>query len=432
VVARFPEVRPVKRFEQGLRCQDIHAGLRAVDPNSPALGRLDDTRMVGMAASLAAMIRGQDVIRDAQTLKLVAADQLDVDSLAFPAVIEILDAAGFVHTVERKGGKIVSFVEGIPFHEDLYETLGEVWTDRSPTEIEQEMVATVHRLAAGPVPAEELADELGLNSRDVPDLLGLAREADLVKGVTTVDGEVLYSPFMGFEHPEVMGEVLQAHGPDQFQEEVARLRAYQGLPVEPGTFPALMDAVARGLIAAPSVERPDHVAQPFATLPYTPDPSLFSVRKPILDKALVVLACVRCGQHFGGATAITTPLAILDALLDPARGHKLRPHSSHRRQYQLLFRRQIVDFIPSGSWVIPRLIDTEDNVAAVKLARDLIAYGEPLQNRTGSDEEARRLLMTEAGYLTPIQTVHQRRKELRLTPKQYEKAMDALMGRSAL
>lgn len=74
----------MERFEQGLRCQDIHAGLRAVDPNSPALARLDDTRMVGMAASLAASIRGQDVIRDAQTLKMVAADQLDVDSLAFP------------------------------------------------------------------------------------------------------------------------------------------------------------------------------------------------------------------------------------------------------------------------------------------------------------------------------------------------------------
>lgn len=422
----------MEKFEQGLRCQDIHAGLRAVDPNSSALGRLDDTRMVGMAASLAAAIRGQDVIRDAQTLKMVAADQLDVDSLAFPAVVEILDAAGFVHTVERKGGKIVTFVEEVPFHQDLYETLGQVWSDRSPTEIEQEMVATIHQLAAGPVPAEELAGVVGLNRADVPDLLELAREADLVKGVMTVDGEILYSPFMGFEHPDVMGEVLATHGPGQFQEEIARLRAYQGMPVDLASYPAVTDAVARGLITAPSVERPDHVAQPFATLPYTPDPSLFGVRKPILDKALAILACVRCGQHFGGATAITSPLAILDALLDPARGRKLKPHSSHRRQYQLLFRRQIVDFIPSGSWVVPRLIDTEDNIAAVKLARDLIAFGEPLQNRTGSDDDARRLLMTEAGYLTPIQTVHQRRKELHLTPKQYEKAMDALMGRTAL
>ena len=82
--------------------------------------------------------------------------------------------------------------------------------------------------------------------------------------------------------------------------------------------------------------------------------------------------------------------------------------------------------------MIPQLIQTEDNVSAVKLARDLIAYGEPLQNRTGSDEDAARLLMSQADYYTPLQTVHQRRKQVRLSAKQYEKAMDALMGRSAL
>lgn len=176
----------------------------------------------------------------------------------FPAVVEILDAAGFVHTVERKGGKIVAFVEAVPFHQDLYETLGQVWSDRSPTEIEQEMVATIHRLAAGPVPTEEIADVLNLNRADVPHLLDLAREADLVKGVLTVDGEILYSPFMGFEHPEAIGEVLSNHGPDQFQEELDRLRSYQGMPVDQVAYPAVSDAVARGLITAPSVERPDH------------------------------------------------------------------------------------------------------------------------------------------------------------------------------
>lgn len=72
---RFRGSGEMQRFEQGLRCQDIHSGLRAIDPNSPALAPLDDTRMVGMAATLAATIRGQDVIRDAQTLKVVAADQ---------------------------------------------------------------------------------------------------------------------------------------------------------------------------------------------------------------------------------------------------------------------------------------------------------------------------------------------------------------------
>jgi hypothetical protein len=62
----------METFKEGLRCQDIHGGLRGVDPNSAAIAPLEDTRIVGMAATLASTIRGQEIIRDAQTLKAVA------------------------------------------------------------------------------------------------------------------------------------------------------------------------------------------------------------------------------------------------------------------------------------------------------------------------------------------------------------------------
>lgn len=421
----------MKPFEQGLRCQDVHAGLRGIDPNSPGLGRLDDTRMVGMAATLASAIRGQDIIRDGQTLKLVAAEQLDIDPLAFPGVIDLLAAAEFVHSVQRSGGKVNQFVESIPLHEDLYATLGQVWSDRQPTSLEQQMLATVHRLAAGPLPAEDLVDAIGLDSNEAPEILQLARDADLVKSITTVDGEVLYSPFMGFEHPDAIGPVLAEHGPQQFQDEFGALRSYQGLPLSATDHPALLDAVNRGLIAAPAVERPDHQLQIFACLPYALDPSLFGVRKVVLDKAEAILACVRCGQHFGGVTRITRPLAILGALLDPDRNHALRAHSSAQRQYQPLYRMQIVDFVPAGNWVSPKLIETEDNIAAVRLARELIAFGEPMDNRTVGEADTRLLLLDGSHYVPPIQTV-QRRRSVHLSDRQFSNAMDVLMGRSAL
>jgi hypothetical protein len=77
----------VDTFDKGLRCQDVHSGLRNVDPNSPLLAPLADTRVVGMAATIAGLIRGRDVITDAQALKVIAAHQLDVDLLAFDDVI---------------------------------------------------------------------------------------------------------------------------------------------------------------------------------------------------------------------------------------------------------------------------------------------------------------------------------------------------------
>jgi hypothetical protein len=384
-----------------------------------------------MAATLASAIRGQDIIRDGQSLKLVAAEQLDIDPLAFPGVIDLLADAEFVHSVERVGGKVRQFVESVPLHQDLYQSLGQVWSDREPTTLEQQMLATVHRLAAGPVPAEELIDAIGLDPSESGEVLQLARDADLVKSVATVDGEILYSPFMGFEHPDAIGSVLEEFGPQRFQDEVGLLRQYQGLPLNNTDHPALLDAVGRGLISAPAVERPDKQLQIFACLPYALDQSLFGVRRVILEKAQAILACVRCGQHFGGATPITRPLAILDRLADPDWDHTLNAHSSHRRQYQPLYRMQVVDFIADGNWVRPKLIDTEDNIAALALARQLIAYGEPMDNRTQGEVDARLLLQDGSTYVAPIQTV-QRRRSIPLTDAQFGKAMDVLMGRSAL
>lgn len=95
-------------FKAGLRCHDVHAGLRNVDPNSATLAPLSDTRMVGMAASLASLVRGQDVVSDAEALKTIVAEQLDINPYAFGPVVETLERAGMVDDVKRRGQKILS------------------------------------------------------------------------------------------------------------------------------------------------------------------------------------------------------------------------------------------------------------------------------------------------------------------------------------
>lgn len=418
-------------FKAGLRCHDVHTGLRNVDPNSASLTPLADTRMVGMAASLASLVRGQDVITDAEALKTIAVEQLDISPYAFGTVIETLETAGMVDGVLRKGQKVVSFTETVPYYEDLYDRLGEAWRGSQPSQLEQEMLAVVDRLALSPVPAEELESELGLDRGDIPRLLEVGKAADLVKGVTLIDGEVLYSPFFGFENPELLGTLLETHGSGRFAEDLAAVRAHQGLPLDETAYPALADAISRGFIMAPSVTRPDGADQPFAAMPYITDSSLLTVRKPVLEKALAVVACVRCGEHFGGATSTRDPARVLTALLDPNRSHRLGAHSSHKRQYQMLYRMQIVDFVPSGNWVMPQLIVTDDNVEAVRLARDLLTYGEPLEDRAG-DDEARGLLSLNSAYQGPLQTVSRRRNKKTLSEREYQAVLDAAMGRAAL
>jgi len=418
-------------FKAGLRCHDVHTGLRNVDPNSATLAPLADTRMVGMAASLASLVRGQDVISDAVALKTIVADQLDISPYAFVPVIETLERAGMIDDVRRLGHKIVSFTENVPFHQSLYDRLGESWRDDEPSQIEQEMLAVVDRLATSPVPAEELESELGLDRGDIPRLLEVGKASELIKGITLIDGEVLYSPFFGFENPELLASLLEEHGTGRVADDLAAVRAHQGLPLDDAAYPALADAISRGFILAPSVITPNGREQPFAALPYLPDTTLLTVRKTVLEKALAVLACVRCGEHFGGATRTLFPARVLTALLDANRNYQLSPHSSHKRQYQMLYRMQIVDFVPSGDWVSPKLIVTPDNLEAVRLARDLLTYGEPLEGRAG-DDEARGLLSLKSPYQAPLQTVSRRRNQKTVSDKEYRALMDAAMGRAAL
>ncbi|MFI7281705.1 hypothetical protein ACIBOV_15760 [Micromonospora chersina] len=420
------------RFDEGLRCQDVHAGLRNVDPNSGTLIPLAETQLIGMAASLAALIRGQDVISDAQALRAVAAEQLDVNQFAFDQVITVLAEVEFVEGVQKSGGRITQFTESVPYYDNLYSVLGEAWRDRAPTELEQQMVLLVDNLADAPLPIDELADRIGLDTADVPRLLEVGSRAELVKTIPLLDGDVIYSPFFGFENPELIGTLVQDHGPEQLAEAFASLRAEQGMPVT-AAHPLLQDAIARGLLLAPAVDLPNGAAQPFAALPYALDRELLRNRKPVLEKALAVLACLRCGQHFGGATSLppTALVNVIDKLLDPNRGF-LVPHSSHTRQYRLMHAAGLLafdpDLLPGGKWVTPRFIDTPDNREALRIARDLLTYGEPVEGRVG-DDQARSALILGQPFTAPMQTVSRLRGKAAASPKQWQAVVDAALGR---
>lgn len=422
-------------FHEGLRCQDVHAGLRNLDPNSSILLPLADTQKVGMAASLAALIRGQDVIGDAQALRAVAAEQLDVNHYAFNEVVQLLDNAGFISNVQRTGDRVLSFSEDVPFYDNLYERLGEQWRDSAPTELEQQVVLVVDSLAQSPLPVEELVNRVGLDASDLSAILDVTQASQLVKVMPTVDGDLAYSPFLGFENPGLIGGLAEEHGSHLLADSLATLRGEQGTPLSIAG-PVIADAVARGLLIAPSVELAGGTFESFATLPYSLDSQILRDRKPILDKALAVIACLRCGQYFGGATDLPASalVRVIDVFLDPSRG-VLQPHSSHARQYGTLHRMGIIAFDPDtrpgGRWVTPRFIDTEDNRAALQLARDLLTHGESVGSRV-SDDAARSALALGSPYSSPMQTVGRYREKVTMNNRDWEAVLRSVFGRGAL
>lgn len=417
----------MEAYDAGLRCQDVNSGLRTFDASSPSLTPLKQTRLVGMAADLASLVRDTPLISDMPALESVAAGELDIPSTSFDSVLAVLERAELVELTRDRAGQVAGLTSEVPFYRDLYSTLGESWRERGPSQLEEELVAVVDRLAAGPIPAEVLTEFVAVEKSDVKRILDLGERAQLIKAVSSVNGAILYSPFTAFENPTLLNDLAESHGSDQMIADFDALRKRQGLAITPESFPLLYDAVARGLLLAPSVELPGGGSQPFAVLPYMLDRQLLIGKKPVLDKALAVVACVRCGEEFGGYSDLPSATAAINKLL---REGELAPHSSSRRQYRLMHNKGIIaygpDPMPWGRWIVPTLIDTEDNRQALQIARDLMTLGESMAGRDAST--AREHLATDHRYLNPMKTVAANRPRLLQSEAEHEKIIAAVMG----
>ncbi|MFJ9080276.1 hypothetical protein ACIRO3_34315 [Streptomyces sp. NPDC102278] len=111
-------------YVAGLRSQDVHQGLRNMDPHSPALVPLTKTRLVGSAADVAALIRGRNIIQDVSALQYIAVRELDLAPSSFEQVLDVLENAGFVDISRNSRGEPVGLTENVPVYRTLYEDLG--------------------------------------------------------------------------------------------------------------------------------------------------------------------------------------------------------------------------------------------------------------------------------------------------------------------
>jgi hypothetical protein len=89
----------------GLRAYDTAIGFRNLDIRSAALTDFDPTHTIGMAAILAGAIKDKDVVRNARSLKKIAADVLKINPWAFDKVVLELAELEMVRSVQRQGEK---------------------------------------------------------------------------------------------------------------------------------------------------------------------------------------------------------------------------------------------------------------------------------------------------------------------------------------
>ncbi|TEU18111.1 MAG: hypothetical protein E3J21_06715 [Anaerolineales bacterium] len=410
----------------GLRAQDIQTCLQKVGLRGLAAGKLDVTRLVGMAERLAIHIRGKEVLQNDEVLQAMAG-HLGIDSLILPRVLDVLEEVGFI---QRRGDQIY---DRVPYFTNIYEPMGEFWQASNPSEIEQVSVQLLDDLAKSPVPEDEIRSTYSITGQDFDLVKRLGETGSYLRSYRspTDDTDVLYSPVFWDENPEALFEMLTRYPAEEIAEAIASVRAYQGYPMVNLKKPRpsrkdliILEAMDRGILPTPSVTSTAGKRH-FVFTPYSGGIVLTAQEKAILDKARAILACVRYGQHYAQVTRIRDPLLIINALEDRKR---LGSHSEIRQQYFILWEKGIARFSQDTEhsnryWL--HVIDNEENMKALRLARDMLTVGEAITER-GLDPRVRAILFS-GTYDEPLTALAERRQEMSLSRTDFTALLDRII-----
>lgn len=345
------------------RAQDVQSGLRDVQ-DTLVSATIPITRQIGMAALLAVHIRGLDVIENIVGFYNFCGS-LGIPSDTVPLVLGTLEATGWLR-VAPNAFSPRRIEESIPYFQRVYDILGEQWSQRSPSDVELATMALLERLSAGPEPEGTAANNLGIGQQELQTVIDIGELGGYLRRYTSPLEKIpiLYAPQFIDENPESLLNLIARKGDDY--EKVRRvLRAAQAKPGAPirlqSADPLVAELVNSNVLSAPAIvsSTGEHS---FAFAPYRTNKP-----RPILDKARIILACVRYGEHFSSITRVLSPAWILETLRDKKMIGKT-PHSNIGTQYAPAANMGVGFMEEVGGRYRFRLYETEDNLSAIDLA----------------------------------------------------------------
>ncbi len=397
----------MKDREKAIRSQDIQTGLAALEQAPGAIvNELDNVMLTGMATRLATYIRGTDVFstEDIPRLKFVASN-IGIESYALPMVLNLLQEAEMVQVKNSGGSKIIEVRESVPEFGDLYDRIGQVYSGRDTSEIEDAVLDTFHRVAACPriASGDTSVEQLGEDIR-VP-LLDLCDQAALIRQVTAPTGEdLLYAPQYWEENATKLPKVMAAYGSDVVEKIINDVRESPGLPIAgPSSTTdraqALRELADFGILPSPSVTSL-RGTKSFAFIPFKLPEGDPLVMNKVLEKTRAIIACVRYGQHFGTITSLKDPVYFLERFLQVG---KTGSHSEIPSQYRILIDAGIArisrDVNHSHRFHL-HLVKNVENDVALATAISLLKFGVPVE--ASMDRELHEYAKMEGEYQAPI------------------------------
>jgi hypothetical protein len=351
-------------FTTGLRVLDIEHGLRPLQPTPIVETELGNTQLLGKAANLGLHLRELNVVNYKPLVGMAA--ELGVRTTELRTVLRELEEIGWVRLV-GKGTKIDRIEILVPGLRPGFEVIGERWRSLGPSEIEQASVTVLSDAIIRPFARDDLLKRHGLSKETANIVLEIGDDGTFLMTERLNSGEqIVYSPLYGDNNPIKAFEVVRKYGDQKVVDLMSRIQAFQGMPLDRLAMDASLvyEAQIAGILLTPAVKDKQFVF----TFQHGTDPEEIV----ILDKARAILSCVRYGEHFADVTKIMYPAAILRTLID---NKKLTPHSEHLKQYGLLVTKGIGRVDQVGSRYQFSVLDTPDNMKALRTALDILRSG---------------------------------------------------------
>lgn len=425
---RAPETATTDARRVGLRLFEIETAFSSgLSSTSPGLRHFVKTRLMGQALRLAQLIRGMDVIENVDRLIAIASAQLHIDAMHFDSVVATLEEADLVL---RRGSKIYEKVRLIDFGEN-YERVGDLWLQKSPDQREVMAVGVLNELVEAPRHSREIEALSSADQRERDLVLEVTKNAHLVEPIDVGTGDpVLFAPMMWDVEPSRLEQVLRQIKTANVAKVV---RAVQQQPAGAELDRIAMTDVERsvanravtvGLLPTVPVSSAGG-EKAFTFVPYTGALISDSTEREVLDRARAIVACVRYGERYALASKIRYPRSLLTALLDSSRDYALKWHTELKEQYAQLVKRGVGRIERNGSWYRFRLIPSEENLRAVRIAIELISQGEVLQERVPMDAEQHAALLAPGDIGTEFDGIRRAHAMKKATDDELEELVES-------
>lgn len=377
----------MKKFLKAVRAQDIQMGLSLINSGLANL-YMKNVKLVGATSQVCSLVEPFQVVDNYENL-IVASGELGIDDNLLEKTLNELQELDFIRVI-KNGQKIKKIEVSLPQLKDRYEVLGERYEDLNPGEVENAAINILDDLAELPMKCSDIIYRQGIDSKTSQMIIDIGKGAGFLDSYKSpVDSEeIWFAPIYWDENPEKILALSNKYTSNKVLKAIKSLRENQGKPVDSINDPILIEAVSNGCLPAPKVTSTSGEKQ----FLFTPIKGVEVHEKNLLNKARAIVACMRYGEAFGNITKIKMPEVFLRSLLDKK---YIRPHSEIPTQYSILVKLG-VGFTEresgSSDKYYFRLIETEENIKAVKLAIQMITLG-TISKQSGEADAAKGILL---------------------------------------